>query len=108
MTLGEQQEIFAKDIVALLIKAFTLGYNVRLGEAQRPVEMQEIYVRDGRSKTMNSQHLKKLAFDLFFTKNNEVVYPQELGDYWESLSPENRWGGNWTSFKDKPHYERYV
>ena len=30
MTLGEQQEIFAKDIVALLIKAFTLGYNVRL------------------------------------------------------------------------------
>ena len=108
MSLGAEQEKFTRDFVKLLSKAFDLGYEVRLGEVQRPVEMQELYVRTGRSKTMNSQHLKKLAADIHFIKDGQVCYPQELGDYWESLAKVNRWGGNWKSFKDKPHFERFV
>jgi peptidoglycan L-alanyl-D-glutamate endopeptidase CwlK len=108
MSLGAEQESFTRDLVKLLTKAFELGYEVRMGEVQRPVEMQELYVRTGRSKTMNSQHLKKLAADLHFTKDGTLCYPQELGDYWESLSKVNRWGGNWKSFKDAPHFERFV
>lgn len=108
MTLGQQQEAFTRDLVKLLQKAFDLGYEVRMGEVQRPIEMQELYVKTGRSKTMNSQHLKKLAADLHFMKNGTLCYPQELGDFWESLSKENRWGGNWKSFKDSPHFERFV
>jgi hypothetical protein len=77
-----------------------------MGEVQRPIEMQQLYVKLGRSKTMNSNHIRKCAADLFFMKNGQLVYPKELGDYWESLHPKNSWGGNWRSFKDGPHYER--
>lgn len=108
LSLGKQQELFSRDLSKLLIKAFELGYEIRMGEGERPLAMQEIYVRTGKSKTLNSQHIKKLAHDLHFFKDGQICYPQELGDYWESLSKENRWGGNWKSFKDKPHFERFV
>lgn len=108
MTLGEHQERFSRNLAQLLVQAFKLGYQVRIGEVERPVEMQQLYIKTGRSKTMNSMHLKKCAADLHFTKDGKLCYPQELGDYWETLDPLNRWGGNWKSFKDKPHFERKV
>jgi len=108
MSLGQEQEAFTRDLVKLLAEAHRRGYEARLGEVFRPPEMQEIYVKTGRSKTMNSMHLKKCAADIHFTQNGQVVYPKELGDYWESLSLKNQWGGNWRSFKDKPHFQRTV
>ena len=108
MTLGEHQEKFSEDLVKLLLKAFQLGYKVRIAEAQRPIEMQELYVKMGRSKTMNSMHIKKCAADIHFLKDGQLCYPQELGDYWQSLNSLNQWGGNWKSFKDQPHFERHI
>ena len=106
MSLGQEQEAFSRDIVKLMSKAFELGYEVRTGEFERTAEQQKIYVQTGRSKTMSSNHLRKCAADLHFTKDGVLCYPQELGDYWERLHPKNSWGGNWKSFKDKPHFER--
>lgn len=108
MSLGHEQEQFTKDLVKLLSKALELGYEVRMGEVLRPVEMQELYVKTGRSKTMNSMHIKKCAADIHFFKDGTLCYPEELGKYWESLSTENQWGGNWKSFKDQPHFERHI
>ena len=108
MTLGQHQQAFARDLVSLLAFAFGLGYEVRIGELQRPVEMQELYVKTGRSKTMNSMHLKKCAIDAHFFRDGVLCYPKEIGDYWESLNPLNQWGGNWKSFKDDPQMERSV
>lgn len=108
MTRGEHQEAFMRDLVKLLQKAFDLGYEVRQGEGERPLEMQKIYVQTGRSKTMNSNHIIKCAHDLHFTKNGQLCYPPELGAYWESLDPLNRWGGNFKSIHDAPHFERNV
>lgn len=108
MTLGEHQEAFSEDLVKLLQFAFSKGYKVRMGEVLRPIEMQELYVKTGRSKTMNSLHIKKCAADIHFIQDGKVCYPKELGDYWESLSQYNQWGGNWKSFKDAPHFERHV
>jgi peptidoglycan L-alanyl-D-glutamate endopeptidase CwlK len=108
MSLGQEQEAFARDLVRLLTVAFSKGYEVRIGEVERTLEQQEIYVRAGRSKTMNSLHLKKCAADLHFFKNGKLCYPEELGEFWESLSPQNSWGGKWVSFKDSPHFERRV
>ena len=108
MTLGEHQQLFSRHVCMLLQKAFTLGYEVRFGEAQRMEEMQAIYVKTGRSKTMNSMHLKKCAVDLHFVKDGQICYPDTLGIYWENLDPANQWGGNWKSFKDKPHFQRTV
>ena len=117
MTLGEHQEAFAKDFALLLAKAWELGYSVRLGEVQRPIEMQQLYVKTGRSKTMDSMHLKKCAADLVLLIDGQVCTRAQikpLGDYWESLTLINRWGGNWrgavdsgkSSFIDAPHFER--
>ena len=117
MSLGQDQELFAKQAVMLINQAWELGYSVRLGEVQRPIEMQEIYVKSGRSKTMDSQHIKKLAIDLILLRNGTICTAAEikpLGDWWQALDPKNRWGGSWkglvesgkSSFVDAPHFER--
>lgn len=106
MTLGQHQEAFSFDLARLLTEAFRRGYKVRIGEVERPVEMQKIYVSTGRSKTMNSMHLKKCAADLHFTKDGILCYPEELGRYWESIDPLNEAGMFWKSFKDSPHFQR--
>jgi len=108
LTLGQHQEAFSRDVAALFNKALELGYQIRIGEALRTEEQQAIYIKTGKSKTMNSMHLKKCAIDLHFQKDGNLVYPQELGDFWESLNPLNQWGGNWKSFKDSPHFERHI
>lgn len=117
MSLGQEQEVFAKQVVMLINQAWELGYAVRLGEVQRPIEMQEIYVRTGRSKTMDSQHIKKLAIDLVLLRGGIVCTHEQiipLGKWWEALDSKNRWGGSWrglieakkSNFVDAPHFER--
>lgn len=108
MKLGQHQEKFALHLSMLIQEAHFRGYKVRIGEVQRTREQQKLYVEQGKSKTMNSMHLKKCAADLHFQKDGQIVYPKKLGDFWESLDPLNQWGGNWTRFKDKPHFQRTV
>ena len=112
MSMVEQQCAFFDDARKLIdwVRA-DLGWLVTSGEFWRPVEMQQIYVRTGRSKTMNSRHLQRMAMDLnFFDKaGNPIVNFGDLakvGMKWESMNPKNRWGGNFKNFKDTPHYER--
>ncbi|MCL2439521.1 MAG: M15 family metallopeptidase [Alphaproteobacteria bacterium] len=109
MSLGKRQEVFARDVAALLGFAFARGFEVRIGEAERTVAQQEIYVREGKSKTMASKHLDRLAVDLFFTCGGQVIWAREglaaLGEYWESLRAGNKWGGNFKTFLDTPHFE---
>lgn len=108
MTLGQHQQAFSRDLAKLLIKGFELGYEARIGEVLRTPEQQAIYVQTGRSNTMNSLHLKKCAADIhWFDQQGRLCYPAELGQFWESLSSINKWGGNW-NFKDEPHYQRTV
>ncbi|WP_169976235.1 M15 family metallopeptidase [Campylobacter sp. RM16191] len=112
MTLGQHQEAFSSDFCKLLNYLHDNGYKVRCGELERTKAQQEIYFKEGKSKTMNSNHLKRCAVDLHIFKNGNWLMTkadlQEIGDYWESLSPENRWGGNFRSFVDTPHFERNV
>jgi len=117
MSLGQEQTIFTKQVVMLVNRAWDEGYEVRFGEVQRPIEMQQIYVNTGRSKTMNSQHIKKLAVDLILLKDGKICTHEQikpLGKWWEALDAKNRWGGSWrglieakkSSFVDAPHFER--
>lgn len=117
MGLRIEQEKFLLDFCKLIEYAYSIGFTVTAGELLRPVEMQKIYVETGRSKTMRSKHLNKLAGDLNFFKNGKYICSveelQDLGRFWESLSPNNRWGGNFDkdwdkrdNFKDAPHFER--
>lgn len=112
MSLVGEQALFLLDACTLIQWCTEQGWVVTGGELLRPVEMQEIYVKSGRSKTMDSKHIQKLAIDLNFFKDGAYVCDkpslQKTGDYWESLNPKNSWGGNWNSFKDCPHYQRSV
>lgn len=108
MKLGQHQEEFAKDLAMLIGFAVFRGYGVRIAEVFRTKEQQALHVKNGKSKTMNSMHLKKCAADLYFTKDGKIVHPKECGEYWESLDERNEAGMFWTKFKDKPHYQRTV
>ncbi len=110
MSLRKEQSLFSKDIVAFLSWALSEGYEFTFGEAQRTAEQQALYVKNGRSKTLASQHLKKLAIDIFFFKDGKLLASKEecqsLGNKWESMCAANEWGGNWNRFKDVPHFQR--
>lgn len=118
MSLVTEQHLFLQDVVRLLQFAWNNGFIVTGGELYRTQEQQKIYVDRGLSKTMNSQHLKRLAIDLHFFKNGRLVTAKEMepvGRFWEDCDPKNRWGGNfdkdWSkkdNFLDAPHFERRV
>lgn len=112
MALVNEQWRFLIDVALLIVRAEKLGFVLTGGELYRTAEQQAIYLKEGKSKTAHSQHLKRLAIDFNFFVGGELCYDkkklQPLGDYWESLSPANRWGGNFKSILDVPHFERFI
>lgn len=111
MSLVKEQHLFLLDIAKLIYFADQQGIVLTAGECYRTNEQQEIYVREGKSQTMNSNHRKRLAMDFNFFIDDVLTYDKEklsvLGEYWESLSENNKWGGFW-KFVDSPHFERRV
>jgi hypothetical protein len=104
-----EQFLFLIDVAKLIIYANENGFTLTGGELFRTREQQEIYVKSGKSNTSNSNHLRRLAIDLHGFKNKVLLTSEEmkpLGDYWESLNPLNRWGGNFKNLKDGVHFER--
>lgn len=118
MSLSQQQRIFTKNIAKLIEYAFSKNLELTFGEAYRTQEQQLLYVQSGKSKTMNSNHLRRLAVDFNVFKNGNLTYDwndiKPLGDYWETLHPANRWGGDWNKndikdgFIDTPHFEMNI
>lgn len=114
MSLWDERVAFQNDVRKLTEFAESQGYEVIWEEVKRPIEMQVIYVQTKRSKTMKSRHLDGLAIDMAFKKDGKLTYnAPEVGKFWESLGPKNRWGGNfdrdWSKpdgFVDQPHFER--
>lgn len=113
MSLLKEQIAFQRDVRKLLDFIEAQGLTCTFGEVLRTHEQQEIYFHSGRSKTMNSQHLKKLAVDLNFFREvdgNYLIVENKkdliaIGEYWEQLHPTNQWGGFW-KFYDAAHFER--
>ena len=112
MSMVSEQFTFLQDVAKLIQFCVAEGIVVTGGELHRTTEQQQIYVQTGRSKTMNSNHLKRLAIDLNFFIEGKLCYDvaqlSKVGTYWESLSPINSAGMFWKSFKDVPHLERRV
>lgn len=107
-----EQAAFLLDVGKLVQKATELGFQVTAGELYRTPEQQQIYVKTGRSRTMNSLHLQRRAVDLNFFKDGKLTYDKAtlapLGAFWESLHPLNSWGGNGVKLVDTPHFSRGV
>lgn len=107
-----EQAAFLLDMCKLIQKATEMGFVVTAGELYRTPEQQQIYVKTGRSRTMNSLHLSRRAVDLNFFKDGKLCYDKAalapLGAYWESLNPLNSWGGNGVKLVDIPHWSRGI
>lgn len=110
MSLVPDQAAFLLDVCKLIQFATDKGFSVTGGELWRSPEQQAIYVKTGRSKTMRSRHLERLAIDLNFFVGGRLCYDvtiiRPVANYWESLHPLNSWGGNGVAIKDVPHFSR--
>ncbi len=115
------REAFAMSVQSFLAACTARGYGVTFGEAYRTNEQQELHRSAGRSKVKVSQHQKRLAIDLYIwgavDGGKEISDEKwlELGKIWLTLSPKNRWGGNFGVKKkdlgqmvgwDRWHFER--
>ena len=107
MKLSELQQSFASDTVLLFQYILEQGYTFTYGEAMRSAEQAELYAKEGKG-ILDSQHCKKLAVDLQLFANGVFLQDKKdyqlLGEYWESLNPDNRWGGKFPRC-DFVHYE---
>ena len=108
MRLSDHQALFTSDTAQLIEYANSLpGCRVRLREVSRPSILQKLYIKLGKSWTMNSWHMDSLAVDMILDINGQWQSDTEsyrkLGIFWESLSSYNRWGGR---FSDGNHFER--
>lgn len=110
MSLVAEQWAFLQDVAKLIQFAASSGFTLTGGELYRTPEQQAIYQQKGTTTTANSFHLKRLAIDFNIFKDGKLISDWQeaklLGEFWESLSPKNRWGGHWKTFKDAPHFER--
>ena len=110
MSLSQEQAAFLLDACKLIQHATEEGWMVTGGELARTPEQQAIYVKTGRSKTLNSIHLKRCAIDLNFFREGKIIWDKQmlapLGAYWESLNKANSWGGNGVTLVDTPHFSR--
>ncbi len=103
MTLSERQFEFTHMVALLILHAEQLGYKLTFGDT----------FRDNRCDygSKDSNHRRRLAVDFNLFLNGAYLTKTEshtvLGNYWESLHPNNRWGGRFSN-KDGNHYEMEV
>lgn len=104
MTLNEKQWLFARLLPRLLDKAHELGFEVAMGEGERPPVTAAYYASVGKG-VKNSNHARRLAQDLHLFRDGVYLTKtedhQQLGEHWEGLHELCRWGGR---FGDGNHY----
>ena len=108
MTLGEKQRLFMQLVGQFLVWIYQQpGYEVSGGELLRSKEQALANAASGAG-IANSLHLDKLAIDLQLFVNGayqtETEAYKPLGDFWKTLNPLCRWGGDFTSRKDGNHF----
>lgn len=82
-------------------------------EGLRSKDRQRELVRSGASQTMNSRHLTGHAVDIAPYVNGQISwdwkYYYPMADAMKKaanqLGVPLEWGGDWTSFKDGPHFQ---
>lgn len=101
------QEEFAQSAAKLIQKAVEMGYTVTMGEAWRTPQQCAWDAAHG-SGISHSLHAERLAIDLNFFKDGQYIADgaqlKEVGEWWKSLGPKYRWGGDFTSLPDGNHF----
>jgi hypothetical protein len=99
--------LFTHNIARLILWAYEQGYELTLSEAYRTPEQAELNAKAGKG-IANSLHTQRLAIDLNLFRGGRWLQFSEqhrpLGDYWKTLHPLNRWGGDFRPRPDGNHY----
>lgn len=107
MTLGQKQRLFTQLAAKLIQHAYAQGYELTLGDAYRDPRVHGDMGAKKSYSSANSSHKERLAIDLNLFKNGAYLTTSEahkpLGDYWKTLHPDCRWGGDFKS-PDGNHY----
>ena len=99
-------------VVKRAVEITTIDFSV--GEGLRSITRQKELYAKGSTTTMNSRHLTGHAVDLFALDESGVVtwdwkYYHSLSDAVKQAAKDVgvtiEWGGDWSKFKDGPHYQ---
>jgi len=107
MSLGKKQRRFTHCIGKLIIYAYGKGYGLTQGDGYRDPRVHGEFGEKKSYSAGKSVHKIRLAddFNLFiddvWIEDGDHPAWTELGEYWESLDPDARWGGR---FKDANHF----
>lgn len=103
-SLRQKQERFSLEVSKLVIRLAEMGVRARYREVLRTPEQAAHNAAAGKG-TRSSLHIERLAIDLNLFRGGKFLdlttHHQPLGEYWESLAPDCRWGGR---FGDGNHY----
>lgn len=88
-------------------------YDFGISEGLRTKERQQELFNAGKSQTMRSRHLTGHAVDIVIFIDGKANWDFEkyrlVADHIKSKAKELNipieWGGDWTSFKDGPHFQ---
>lgn len=101
------QQEFAQAAAKLIPKAAELGYTVTMGEAWRTPQQAQ-WNADHGTGIAHSLHIERLAIDLNFFKDGALITDgsklKDLGEWWKSLGPNYRWGGDFQHLPDGNHF----
>lgn len=99
------------DLVSVVKRAIQITeQDFTVIEGMRTIERQEELVAKGASQTMNSRHLTGHAVDLApypLAWDWPLFYPiaDAMKQAAKELGVDLEWGGDWSSFKDGPHFQ---
>lgn len=106
MTTRQQQSLFVKLVCRLIDFAYNNGMELTFGECWRTPEQAKLNADKG-SGISSSLHTERLAIDLNLFVGGVFIDSSEghrrLGEYWKSLHPRCRWGGDFRR-PDGNHY----
>jgi hypothetical protein len=108
--LSEHQIKFTHDICLLVMELKHRNIEVVFEEFKRTPEQQELYFKQGLSKTLLSAHINKLAGDLSLFKDGKYTQEKEIykiaSEIWLELDEHNISGFTWGW--DYNHFERML
>ncbi|MAE55384.1 MAG: hypothetical protein CMK23_05275 [Porticoccaceae bacterium] len=99
------------DVVKRAIEITEVDFGV--SEGMRTLETQKEYLEKGVTTTLKSRHLTGHAVDLFAYVGRQARWEMPLYEKIASamkqaayeLKTPIEWGGDWTTFKDGPHFQ---
>jgi hypothetical protein len=103
-----------EDLVAVVKRAIELtDVDFGVTEGVRTIERQRMLFNEGKSQTMKGKHLIGRAVDVAAYVGSEVSWDKEhyitiskaFKQAAEELNVSIRWGGDFKSFFDGPHFE---